>query len=94
MKRSLSLGEATIGGDSDGKARAVEMVIKQDEEGFGLFSIKRYQGLKNEDPVIVKVNGIDIGPDRRVDQLTERTEITSVIKKIFGDNSIIFPNGR
>ena len=55
-----------------------------DEEGFGLFSIARYPGLANSDPVMVTINGKAIGPDRRLDRLTERKEITSVIKTIFG----------
>lgn len=54
-----------------------------DEEGFGLFSIARYKGLANSDPVMVKVGDNDIGPDRRFDVLTERKEITSVVKRIF-----------
>lgn len=54
-----------------------------DEEGFGLFSIARYPGLENNDPVLVKVNGFDIGPDRHLDRLTERTEITSKVKQVF-----------
>ena len=54
-----------------------------DEEGFGLFSVARFPGLQNSDPVMVEVNGIAIGPDRRLDRLTERTEITSVVKRIF-----------
>jgi hypothetical protein len=55
-----------------------------DEEGFGLFSVARYPGLQNSDPVLVEVNGQAIGPDRRLDQVIERTEITKVIKEIFG----------
>jgi len=55
-----------------------------DEEGFGLFSIARYEGLENSDPVIVyNNNGDAIGPDRRFDRLTERTEITSVVQDVF-----------
>ena len=54
-----------------------------DEEGFGLFSIARYPGLQNTDPVLVRVDGNDIGPDRRVDKLTERTEITRKVREIF-----------
>ncbi len=55
-----------------------------DEEGFGLYSIARFPGLKNSDPVMVNVGGHDIGPDRRLDRLTERTEITKVVREIFG----------
>lgn len=54
-----------------------------DEEGFGLFSVARYPGLSNSDPVMVKSGTVDIGPDRRLDRLTERKEITKVIKEIF-----------
>ena len=55
-----------------------------DEEGFGLYSIARYSGRQNSDPVMVNVGGFDIGPDRRFDRLTERKEITSVVRRIFG----------
>ena len=55
-----------------------------DEEGFGLYSIARFPGLKNSDPVMVRVGNNDIGPDRRLDRLTERTEITKVVREIFG----------
>lgn len=55
-----------------------------DEEGFGLHSVARYPGLQNSDPVLVFVNGNPIGPDRRFDVLTERTEIVDVVKQIFG----------
>lgn len=51
-----------------------------DEEGFGLFSIARYPGLKNSDPVLNEANN---GPDRRVDRLTERTPITKVVRDTF-----------
>lgn len=49
-----------------------------DEEGFGLFSIARYPGLQNSDPVVSQG-----GPNREFDRLTERTEITSVVKDVF-----------
>lgn len=56
-----------------------------DEEGFGLFSVARYPGLQNSDPVLVKVGDVDIGPDRRLDRLTERQEITTVVRRIFSE---------
>ena len=55
-----------------------------DEEGFGLYSIARYPGLENSDPVLVfDQMGNAVGPDRRLDVYTERKEITSVVKRIF-----------
>ena len=46
-----------------------------DQEGFGLFSARRYGNLSNDANVINP-----IGIDGRVDILTERTEITGVLK--------------
>jgi hypothetical protein len=54
-----------------------------DEEAFGLFSVARFPGRANSDPVLVEVNGVPIGPDRRLDRLIERTELTDVIKEVF-----------
>ena len=54
-----------------------------DEEAFGLFSVARFPGLSNSDPVLVVVNGNPIGPDRRLDKVIERTELTKVIKDVF-----------
>ncbi|MFA7480955.1 MAG: hypothetical protein WC314_10655 [Vulcanimicrobiota bacterium] len=48
-----------------------------DQEGFGLFSVKRYGNLANNATVL---NAANNGPDGRVDIHTERTEITSVLK--------------
>ena len=46
-----------------------------DQEGFGLFSVKRYGNLPNNANVVNST-----GPDGRVDIHTERTEITDVLK--------------
>ena len=58
-----------------------------DEEGFGLYSISRFPGLQNSDPVLVfNDQGNAIGPDRRLDVYTERKEIADVVRRVF--NSI------
>ena len=51
-----------------------------DQEGFGLFSVKRYGKLANDATVI---NASNNGPDGRVDVHTERTEITTVLKNFW-----------
>jgi hypothetical protein len=48
-----------------------------DQEGFGLFSVRRYGNLANDASVI---NPAGNGPDGRVDVHTERTEITGVLR--------------
>jgi hypothetical protein len=50
-----------------------------DQDGFGLYSIKRSPGLPNNAPIWVGE-----APDRRIDVHTERTELTSALKKAFG----------
>jgi len=49
-----------------------------DNDGFGLFSIKRGDGLANDAPIWV-----NNGPNTPIDEHTERTEITAVVRKAY-----------